>query len=562
MRSVVNNDKNDNLVVQASFLAIAGIVSRVIGLLYRGPLSSIIGDLGLGYYQSAYNFYTIILLVSSYSIPSAISKIIAQKLALKEYRNAHRIFLGAFIYVLIVGLAASMILYFGASIFVQDAAVPVLRVFAPTIFIYGILGVLRGYFQAHRSMSQTSVSQILEQIVNAIVSVGAAALFIKLSLGTMEEPADKAGQILRGVRGAQGSALGTGMGVVTALIFMAIMYLVNRREILKRSAQDPTEKFDSFSEVFKTILKVVTPFIISTAVYNVFAPINNKIFTEWYPVWRSSGEEELLLRQVEATAHWGIFSGKAQVLSNIPIAFSSAMAAAIIPSVSAFIVKKDSRSACAKIALGVKSTMLISIPCAAGLFTFAAPVMLLLFPNTRPNIALGSHSLMALSVSVVLIALSTLNSSILQSIGKLNTPIVNAVIALVLQTLLLVVLLRFTNLDVFAVAISYTFYAGVMAVLNQLAVRRAIGYKQELETTFVKPLASSVAMSLIAYGVYRLVLLSGCDERIAVLPAIAVAVPVYFVFLLLLDSVTEAQLKTLPGGTRIVGILKKVHLLK
>ena len=146
--------------MQASFLAIAGIVSRIIGLLYRGPLSSIIGDLGLGYYQSAYNFYTIILLVSSYSIPSAISKIIAQKLALKEYRNAHRIFLGAFIYVLIAGLTASMILYFGASLFVQDAAVPVLRVFAPTIFIYGILGVLRGYFQAHRTMVPTSISQL------------------------------------------------------------------------------------------------------------------------------------------------------------------------------------------------------------------------------------------------------------------------------------------------------------------------------------------------------------------------------------------------------------------
>ena len=555
MTSVVNNEKNDNLVVQASFLAAAGIVSRVIGLLYRGPLSSIIGDLGLGYYQSAYAFYTIILLVSSYSIPSAVSKIIAQKLALKEYRNAHRLFLGAFIYVLIVGLAASMILYFGASLFVEEAAVPVLRVFAPTIFLYGILGVLRGYFQAHRSMSQTSLSQILEQIINAIVSVGAAALFIKISLGTMEEPADTPGQILRGVRGAQGSALGTGLGVVTALIFMLIMYMVNRNAILKRAAEDPTEKFDSFSEIFRSIIKVVTPFILNTAVYNVFAPINNKIFVELYPAWRE-------VDQVITTSHWGIFSGKAQVLSNIPIAFSSAMAAAIIPQVSAFIVKKDKESARTKIGLGVKTTMLISIPCAAGLFTFAAPVMLLLFPNTRPNIALGSHCLMALSVSVVLIALSTLNSSILQSIGKLNAPIINSAIALVIQTVIMVLLLRFTDLDVFAVAISYTVYAGIMAVLNQLSVRKAIGYKQEIEKTFVKPFAASAAMSLISYGVYRLILLSGCDERLAVIPAIAVAVPVYFVFLILLDSVSEAELKALPAGGRIVRILKTVHLLK
>ena len=553
--SIVGNEKNDNLVKQASILAIAGIVSRVIGLLYRSPLSSIIGDLGLGYYQSAYNYYTIILIISSYSIPSAVSKIIAQKLALKEYRNAHKLFMGSLIYVLIVGALASMLLYFGASLFVEADAIPVLRVFAPTIFVYGILGVLRGYFQAHRSMSQTSMSQIIEQIINAAVSVGAAALFIRLTMGTMEEPADEAGQILRAVRGAQGSALGTGLGVVAALVFMAAVYFVNRGDILKRAASDKSEKSDSYGTVFRTIIGVATPFIISTAVYNVFSNINNKIFTSYYPVWRE-------LSNVVTTSHWGIFQGKAQVISNIPIAFSSAMAAAMIPQVAGFITSGDKESAKRRIGLGVKTTMLISIPSAVGIFTFAAPVMLLLFPNSRPTIELGSHCLMALSVSVVLIALSTLNSSILQSIGKLHTPIFNALIALALQTLLLIILLKFTNLDVFAVAICYAFYAGIMAVLNQMAVSRAIGYTQEYMNTFVKPLECSFVMCLLAYGIYRLVLLAEPNERIAVIPAIAAAVPIYFILLVVLKAVNERELKTLPGGTRIYRILKKVHLIK
>ncbi|MFQ8981051.1 MAG: oligosaccharide flippase family protein [Waltera sp.] len=157
------NSSKNNFIMQAGILAAAGIISRIIGLLYRGPLQSVIGNLGLGYYQSAYNYYTIILLISSYSIPSAISKAIAQKLGEKEYRNAHRLFHGAMIYVLVVGGIASLFLFFGAGLFVSGAAVTVLRTFAPTIFVYGILGVLRGYFQAHKSMAQTSVSQILEQ---------------------------------------------------------------------------------------------------------------------------------------------------------------------------------------------------------------------------------------------------------------------------------------------------------------------------------------------------------------------------------------------------------------
>ena len=174
-----NGSRKNSFIVQAGILAAAGIISRLIGLLYRGPLHGVIGDLGLGYYQSAHNYYTIILLISSYSIPSAISKVIAQKLALREYRNAHRIFKCALGYVLAVGGAASLILFFGAGMLnrtevLSVEAASVLRAFAPTIFAYGILGVLRGYFQAHGSMVQTSVSQILEQIVNAVVSVGAA----------------------------------------------------------------------------------------------------------------------------------------------------------------------------------------------------------------------------------------------------------------------------------------------------------------------------------------------------------------------------------------------------
>ena len=105
------NSSKNNFIMQAGILAAAGIISRIIGLLYRGPLQSVIGNLGLGYYQSAYNYYTIILLISSYSIPSAISKAIAQKLGEKEYRNAHRLFHGAMIYVLVVGGIASLFLF-------------------------------------------------------------------------------------------------------------------------------------------------------------------------------------------------------------------------------------------------------------------------------------------------------------------------------------------------------------------------------------------------------------------------------------------------------------------
>lgn len=542
--------------MQAGILAAAGIISRIIGLLYRGPLHSVIGNLGLGYYQSAYNYYTIILLISSYSIPSAISKVIAQKLAVKEYRNAHRIFLCSMAYVLVVGGAASLFLFFGAGLFVSGAAIPVLRTLAPTIFIYGILGVLRGYFQAHRSMVQTSVSQILEQIANAVVTVGAAYLLIQSFMGTMEVPADEAGKVARATYGAVGSAMGTGAGVLVALLFMAGIYALNRKMIHRRIARDRYSQVNSYGEIFKMITSVVTPFIIGTAVYNLSSTVNNTLYTSIFPKIRE-------LDTVKIYDDWGIFSGQAVTMSNIPIAFASAMTSAMIPSIAQLIAANDERGAREKIGMAVKSTMIISIPCAVGLFVLAKPVINLLFSsNSAESLDYSAKLLMALALSVVFYALSTVSNSILQGLGKVNTPIINAGIALVIQTIAAVVLLFFTKLDLYSIAIVNSIYSGVICLLNQYSVRKAIGYRQEMIKTFALPALASVFMGAAAWAVYEGMYLLTGSMKISVVPAIAVAVIVYFVMLILLRGVTEQELRGFPKGYLLVKAAKKCRLIR
>ncbi len=554
---LLDKKQDNNFVLQAGILAAAGIISRIIGLLYRSPLTAVVGTLGIGYYQVAYSFYTIVLLISSYSIPSAISKVIAQKLAVKEYRNAHRIFLCALGYVLVVGGIASMVLFFGAGLFLDnEAAIPVLRTFAPTIFIYGILGVLRGYFQAHRSMVQTSVSQILEQIANAVVSIGAATLLIKKVMGTMEVPADSALKVRRATYGAIGSALGTGAGVLAALLFMAGMYALNRKIIRRRIEQDKHKNVESYLSIIRTITLIVTPFILSTAVYNLSGVVNSKVYVDIIP--GIFGTDSTI-----AYNNYGIFSGMAQTISNIPIAFASAMASAMIPSVASFVAAKQMEEAKEKIGVAVKSTMVISIPCAVGLFVLAKPVTGLLFPSqTDETLTLAGHLLMALSLSVVFYALSTLNSSILQGLGKVNTPIVNAAVALAVQTATVFALLKFTAMDLYSLAIANTVYSGMMCVLNQWAVRRAVGYQQEFRKSFGIPALSSAVMGVVAWGVYEGIYLWTKSMRIAVIPAVGIAVIVYFVMMLVLRGLTEEELRGFPKGYLLLRIAKKCKLMK
>ncbi len=546
--------KKDSFILQAGILAAAGFISRIIGLLYVSPVARIIGPVGQGYYESAYNYYAIVLMISSYSIPSAISKVIAQKLSLREYRNAHRIFICAMYYVLGVGLVASLLLFFGAGHLVTESAVPVLQVLAPTIFVYGILGVLRGYFQAHKSMVQTSLSQILEQIVNAVVSIGASYGFIVLFMGSYEKSEVAADQSSRAVYGAMGSALGTGAGVLTALLFMAAVYALNRPMIRRRMERDHTRQADSYREISKMILQVVLPFIMSTAIYNLSSSLNNKLYSDIMMKFRHAAENLV-------AADYGVFNGRAMKISNIPIAFSSAMAAAIIPTVSQLVARRQLADARDKTAQAVKTIMLISIPSAVGLFALAKPITWLLFPD-EDTIELATRILMALSVSIIFYALSTLSNSILQGIGRVYTPIVNAAIALLLQTAVLVLILCFTDLGIYGVVTATIVYSGLMCVLNQMSMHKALGYRQEIMNTFIIPLIASAFMGAIARVLYEILLMLTGSIIVSAVPSIAVAVAVYFSLVILFKGVTEEELRSMPKGHLLVRVAKKCRLMR
>lgn len=591
------SSRKDGFIIQAGILAAAGIICKIIGLLYRSPLAAVIGDEGNGYYQTAFNVYTIILLISSYSIPSAISKVIAQKLSVRDYVNAHRIFLCAMFYVLVVGGIASLVLFFGAKLFAKGPAVAVLRVFAPTVFLYGVLGVLRGYFQAHRSMVQTSVSQILEQILNAVVSIGAAYLLITFMLsGTQKYVLNDdysvsfGGEIVQEVAeavvneedgsrtyilsaeqqewntahatyGAVGSALGTGSGVVAALLFMWAVYELNKKTIHRRIARDRHEPED-YSSILRLVSSVVVPFILSTAIYNLSTFLNQTIYTWICYLAKGMGD-------AETSTSYGIFSAKAVVISNIPIALASAMSSAILPNIASRVGKGDMEGAREKTAQAIKTTMLIAIPAAVGIGVLAKPITWLLFPQ-KASVDLAAKLLTALSASVVFYSLSTLTNSVLQGIGRVKTPVRNAAVALGIQTTVLVPMLLFTDMDLYALVIAMLLYSGTMCVLNQLSIRRYMDYEQETFRTFTTPLVAAAFMAAAAYGTYRGIgWLLKCGEYpsrlqsiLELFPAVIVGGIVYFVLEIILKGISEAELRALPKGYLIVRMAKKCHLLK
>lgn len=540
--------KKNNFVLQAGILAASGMIVKVISLIYRSPLLSIIGLEGNGYYSTAINIYTIILLISSYSIPSAISKVIAQKLAFKEYRNAQRIFRCALLYVLVVGGIAAIITFAAAPVFMSTSvnSIVALRVLAPTIFFSGFLGVFRGYFQAHGSMLHTSLSQILEQIMNAAVSIGAAYLLIGLVAN--ENATTQA------IYGSAGSALGTGAGVVTALLFMFGMYMLNRKMINRRAEHDRTGRTDSYSEIFKMIFTIVTPFILSTFIYNCSTVVNMSIYYNILIDYKK-------VNSVTAHIDYGIFSTQAISVVNIPIAIASAMSSATIPGVSTSFVRKEYKKTKEQVAKAIRMTMMIAIPASMGLLLLAKPIMHFIFPQ-KDSLDQASGLLAALAVTVILYCLSTLTNAVLQGIGKVNTPVIHSVVALVFQAAGLVLLLWFTEFNLYALACANIIYSLVMCILNQISVRKHLGYRQEIVRTFIIPFIASLVMGVAAYGIYHGLYMVLPVSRVVLLIAIGIGAIIYFAMILLMGGVTEKELKSFPKGTMMVHFAKKLHLLK
>ena len=542
--------------MQAGILAMASMIVRVIGLLYRAPLTAIIGDEGNGYYGTAYNIYTIILMVSSYSMPSAISKLMAQKLAVGEYRNANRVFRCALTYGVLVGLVGSGLLFFGARFLVPDVAVCVLQVFAPTVFLFGILGSMRGYFQARGSMVPTSVSQILEQLANAVVSIAAAWLLMQTAVG--------ADPTRRAQLGAMGSALGTGAGVLIALLFMVFCFRRSKEGRKAEILSDATGKEEKYRIFLRDTVLVITPFMLSGVIMNLTTSLNQTIYMRMLIDLKGAGE-------TATTTLYGIFSNKAVVISNIPISIATAVSSAIIPGISAAYARRDETGARRQVGNAIRITSIVAIPSAVGLAVLARPITMLMFPQME-SLELASSLLSLLAVTVIFYSISTITNAALQSIGRMNLPLVSAGIALVVQTVVLVLLLRFTDLDVRALVLVSILYSVMIFAVNQYYLRRFLGIRQDVRRDYLQPLVCAALMGAAAKAVYYLV--SMAAEPVENLPkgfyfrnlaataaALLAAVLVYGYTMVRSGTIRRKDLLSMPKGQLLVRLMEKLHWL-
>lgn len=532
-----------HIIKQGTILAAASVISRIIGMLYRSPMAAVIGDKGNGLYSFAFEIYSIALILSSYSMPLAVSKLLSARFAKKEYKNADKIYKFAYIFAAVSGMVMALILFFGAGAIErlsghEGLALP-LKVLAPTVFVVALAGTIRGFFQSRNTMMPTAVSQLAEQIINAIVSIVAAVILVRFAANEF----DKARY------GAAGGTIGTLFGALSSLMFLIFLFVIYKPRMKKHLSHDKVGVTVSNEEVLKLIVATIVPVILSQTVYQSIGVVDGFMFGNLY-------------KGSDSTALYGIYSSKYRLMVNVPNAISSALASSMIPSLVSLYTLKNFVEFRARLKTSVKFNMIIAFPCAFGISALSGMIMKLLFPTT--DTVISGRMLMYGSVAVLFYALSTVTNAALQGMDRMRLPVRHAAISLLIHIPLMVILLKFTKLGAHALVIGNIIYPLIVCALNWASVARYANYRQEVKTTFIIPLLASSVMWIETFCLSRLMVkvlpVNYVTNALITIICIVNACLVYFIMLFVLKGVTREELKEFPMGGRMAKFADKLKI--
>ena len=534
-----NKDKKGSFIIQASVLAAASLIVRFIGFLYRLPLTELIGDRGNAIYSAGYYIYTFLLILSSAGLPAAISRLVSTRIAKGEYRNAQKIFRVSMIFAGVAGAIGMLVLFFFAEPIAKMVDSPnsvyCLQTLAPTLLIVGVMSVYRGYLQGMNIMTPTAVSQIFEQVFNAVFSVYLAWVLVKQSIPL----------------GAAGGTAGTGIGALAGLIVVMIFYNRMKPEIRHNMRIEEKGIYqETTGEAFKKLVVTAFPIIAGTAVFSMTNLIDMKMVMSGL---MSSGA----FTEAEAEVLYGQLSGKYVTLTTFPVSISSAMATAAIPNIAMAVTVGNKKEVKRKINTALKLAMMISIPAAVGIGVLGDQILRMLFPS-YPE---GGVLLKVGAISIAFLSFCQIVTGVLQGIGKIQVPVIGALLGAVVKIALNWILIRIPSINVVGAVISTDVCYLVASIFNVIMLMRYTKTRVNFSGVLIKPTIGSIIMGIgcvIGYKVISLVF----GNTISTLLTIIVAVIIYLLVMIFIRGITEEDLLSIPKGRILVRVFKKIGLLK
>lgn len=510
-----------------AILSSATLMVKLLSLLYVPFLSKILGIEGYGIYSSAYVIFVYMYVLTNAGIPVAISKMVSELIALGNYKDAVRTFKIARFLLLILGLGMSILMLFFAGPLANRTADPTSKIaimaLAPTILISSVLSAYRGYFQGRGNMTPTAVSQVLEQIANTIFSLVFAAFFIKYGLAA----------------GAAGGTIGTSVGALVAVIYMIYFYEKNKIFRVPKGYNQLSIKRYTTKKIIKKLLSYAIPMTVCLGLQQAGTVIDLLLVQGRM---LDSG-----MARSQATVLWGVLS-QYTTLINMPIAIISSLAITILPSISSLMAIRDKKAVRNKINYAFRLCFLVAIPSAVGLAALAKPIIYLIQYDSRV-----SRLLIYGSVVIILMAVVSIQTSILQGLGKLYLVTIYAVLALLGKIIINYVFVAIPSLNILGAVMANGVSFSILLILNHLTINKALRVKINLNNHAIKPIIAAIAMAIVAklmYGNFNFVFSFIKEGYIAnagaILIAMILAMLTYFFVLVFIGGITKEDLEVFP----------------
>ncbi len=526
----IMTDRQRSLIGGISVLGVAGLICKMVGVLYRIPLANMIGGQGLGLYQQVMPAYNLLLAVTSAGIPVAISRMVSHYVTLGEHGNARRVFRTALKLLSVLGVVTTILLFLLSRVISRQVGTPEgylsYMCIAPSLFFVCVMSAYRGYMQGMRRMMPTAVSQLIEQVGKVAVALPFASIGFARGGWTM---------------GSAGALLGTSLAECVAMFYMII-----RCRFLKPQLPSPEEKSVSTRTLAKQIVFISIPITLGACIVPLASTIDSAMLKN---LMMSAG-----IPADDATVRYGIYSGMVITMINVPTALAMAMSTNLVPSIAAGKARNDRAFIAREAGTGLRIASVVGFPCSIGMSLLSRPIIFLCYGDspkyTFDQLMLGGNLLEFSALTIILFTMVQATSGILQGAGKQKIPMITLVAGVVCKITLNTILVRQPGINIHGAPIASLTCYTVSMLPNLYYSCKYTGYRFSVGDVILRPLGATALMGVAVWSVYTFVFggerclhASGFAARLLpVVVCMAVGAVVYLVSAILLKAVKKEDL--------------------
>ncbi len=583
--------KKQSLLAGAGVLAIATIVVKLIGAVYKIPINNLLGTEGYGYFTGAYAVYTPLYAISMAGLPVAVSKLVSQNMELGRIKDAKAIFRIAQKMFFIVGIIGMLVLMAIAVPYSNYNEAPMnyisILAVAPCVLFCCMMSSFRGYYEGLNNMTPTGVSQVIEAAIKLIFGLAATYVFMKATLSYYEENAVNGVAKIFGIEvsnnaealaaiypySAAVAISGVTLGSAIGLVYLYIRYKRKgfgfTREELVNSPEAESDK-----SIMKALLAISIPVAASSLVTNISNLIDDITIRSRLVVALENGFDAVKGMYIDtltvaetldeniSTYLYGMHGSVINVKNLIP-SLTLVLGISAIPVLSKAWTANNKKDIKICIESALRVAMLIAMPAGIGIAVLSEPILHLLYGGDNPEFAPAAASMMFVyGLAVPLFALASPLTNMLQAVGKTKVPIVTMLIGGVIKIVMNFILIANPEINIKGACISSTVCYLVMIIINIIQLTKATGVKLNFVSVFVKPFIAALFCGLGAFlGNYLLTDIMGIESRLTTLVAVGFGGVFYVIAIVLVKGIAKDDLDMIPKGEKIAKVLAKFGLL-